>query len=125
MGAKAAHEAQRPPLGCVPDANNRPGACVFSSLLVAYGMVLAFGIAANLQVQKLEAIMNVAAIAGLVVLWAAFWRASRRDATGHLRRDWRRHAVSTAGDQPMTTKKAGSLLTDHWGPASIIGSLSE
>ena len=124
MGAKAA-QAQRPPSECVSDANNKPGAYGVFGLLIAYIVALAFGIVANLPVEKLEAIMNVAAIAGLAILWAVFWNSSRWNVAEHPRRDLRRHTASTTGDLRMTTNKAGSLSTDRWGPGSIIGSLNE
>lgn len=124
MGAIASHKAQRLPFECVSDPKTGPAAYGVFGLVIAYIIVLALAIVANLPVEKFEAIMNVAAIAGFTVLWAAFWRSSRRNAMDHLRHDWRCLTVTAETDPPMT-RKAESPSMERWGPASIIGSLNE
>jgi len=118
MGATASHKAQRLPFEYVPDPKTGPAAYGVVGLVIAYIMVLAFAIVADLSVEKFEAIMNVAAIAGFAILWAAFWN-SNRTASGHPRSD------SHPADLRKTTNKAGSPSMGHWGPPPIIGSLSE
>jgi len=118
VGAIASHKAQRLLFEYVPDPKTGPAVYGVFGLVIAYIMVLAFAIVADLSVEKFEAIMNVAAIAGFAILWAAFWN-SNRTASGHPRRD-PHHA-----DLRKTTNKAGSPSMDHWGPPPIIGSLSE
>ena len=122
MGAIASHKAQRLPIERVSAPKIGLAAYGVISLVIAYIVMLALAIAENLSVEKFEAIMNVTAIAGFVILWGAFWKASRGDASGRACRDPRR-AVSP--DLRETTNKAGSPSMGHWGPPSTIGSLSE
>jgi hypothetical protein len=122
MGAIASQKAQRLPIECVSDPKTGPAAYGVIGLVIAYIIVLALAIAENLSVEKFEAIMNVAAIGGFVILWAAFWKASRGDASGQPRRDTQ---GALSADLRETTKKAGSPSMGHWGPPSTIGSLSE
>jgi hypothetical protein len=105
MGAMASHKAQRLPIECVPDPKTGPAAYGVFGLVIAYMMVLAFAIVANLPVEKFEAIMNVAAIAGFGILWAAFWKSSRRNVSGQPCRDSNR---TLSADLRETTNKAGS-----------------
>ena len=121
MGAIASHKAQRLPFEYVPDPKTGPALYGVFGLVIAYIIMLAFAIVADLSVEKFEAIMNVAAIAGFAILWAAFWN-SNRTASGHPRSDSHR---TLSADLRKTTNKAGSPSMDHWGPPSIIGSLSE
>jgi hypothetical protein len=125
MGAIASHEAQRLSFEHAPNPKRDPGAYGALGLLIAYIVVLRFGIVANLPIEKFEATMNVAAIAGLAVLCAAFWQSSRQNVTdaenNHLRGDLGRSAVSAVDDLRMMSKKAGSPPGERWGPTSIIG----
>jgi hypothetical protein len=121
MGAIASHKAQRPPIACVSDPKTGSAAYGVIGLVIAYIIVLASAIAANLPVEKFEAIMNVAAIAGFAILWAAFWN-SNRTASGHPRRE---PPCALPADLQKTTNKAGSPSMKHWGPPSTIGSLGE
>ena len=122
MGAIASHKAQRLPIEYVSDPKTGLAAYGVIGLVIAYIIMLALAIAENLSVEKFEAIMNVTAIAGFVILWGAFWKLSGGDASGRPRRDPRR-TLST--DLRETTNKAGSPSMGHWGPPSTIGSLSE
>ncbi len=122
MGAIASHKAQGLPIECVSDPKTGSAAYGIIGLVIAYIIMLALAIAENLSVEKFEAIMNVTAIAGFVILWAAFWKSSRGDASGRPCRD-SHHTLSA--DLRETTNKAGSPSMGHWGPPSTIGSLSE
>jgi hypothetical protein len=121
MGAIASHKAQRLPFEYVPDPKTGPALYGVFGLVIAYIIMLAFAIVADLSVEKFEAIMNVAAIAGFAILWAAFWN-SNRTASGHPRNDSR---GTLSANLRKTTNKAGSPSMGHWGPPSIIGSLGE
>jgi hypothetical protein len=121
MGAIASHKAQSLPIECVSDPKTGPAAYGIIGLVVAYIIMLALAIVENLSVEKFEAIMNVTAIAGFVILWGAFWKSSRGDASGRPCRDSRR----TLSADLRETNKAGSPSMGHWGPPSTIGSLSE
>ena len=77
MGAIASHKAQRLPIECVTDPKTGLAAYGVISLVIAYITMLALAIAENLSVEKFEAITNVTAIAGFVILWTAFWTSSR------------------------------------------------
>ena len=114
MGAIASHKAQRLPIECVTDPKTGLAAYGVISLVIAYITMLALAIAENLSVEKFEAITNVTAIAGFVILWTAFWTSSRPDP----------RRVPSA-DLRETANKAGSPSMGHWGPPSTIGSLSE
>ena len=122
MGAIASHKAQRLPIECVSDPKTGPAAYGVIGLVIAYIIMLALAIVENLPVEKFEAIMNVAAIAGFVILWAAFWKSSRGDASERPCRDPR---GALSADLRETANKAGSPSMGHWGPPSTIGSLSE
>jgi hypothetical protein len=122
MSAIATHKAQRLPIECA--SSPKPGLAAYGviGLVITYIIVLALAMVENLSVEKFEAIMNVTAIAGFVILWGAFWKSSRDDASGRLCPDARR--VPSA-DLRETTNKADSPSMGHWGPPSTIGSLSE
>ena len=122
MGAIASHKAQSLPIECVSDPKAGPAAYGVIGLVIAYIIGLALAIVENLSVEKFEEIMNVAAIAGFVILWAAFWKLSRGDASGQPRRDSHR---ALSADLRETTNKAESPSMGNWGPPSTIGSLSE
>ncbi len=121
MGAIASHKAQRLPIECVSAPKIGLAAYGVISLVIAYIIMLALAIAENLSVEKFEAIMNVTAIAGFVILWAAFWTSSRGMRAAALP-DPRR---VLSADLRETANKAGSPSMGHWGPPSTIGSLSE
>ena len=128
--AQSVHKAQTVPFKHAPDPDNEPGAFGVAGLIIAYFMALAVGIIANLSIEKFKSAMNIAAIAGFAVLWAAFWRSSRRigaDAeNGTPYRDLRHHAVSRVSDAgPMMPKPAYLHATERWGPAPTIGFLTE
>ena len=121
MGAIVSHKAQRLPIECVSDPKTGLAYGVIG-LVIAYTIMLALAIAENLSVEKFEAIMNVTAIAGFVILWGAFWKSSRGDVSSQPRRDPR---GAPSADPRETTNKAGSPSMGHWDPPSTIGSLSE
>jgi hypothetical protein len=122
MGAIASHKAHRLPIECA--STPKPGLAAYGviSLVIAYIIVLALAMVENLSVEKFEAIMNVTAIAGFVILWGAFWKSSRDEASVRPCPDARR--VPSA-DLNETANKAGSPSMGHWDPPSTIGSLSE
>ena len=122
MGAIASHKAQGLPIECVSDSKTGPAAYGIIGLVIAYIVMLAMAIVENLSVEKFEAIMNVAAIAGFVILWGAFWKASRGDAS---RRPCRDSLGALSEGLRETTNKAGPPSMGHWGPPSTIGSLCE
>ncbi len=123
MGWIASHDVQRLPFGCGSDPKTEPGAYEAFGLLIAYIMVIAFGIVANCSIEKFEAALNVAAIAGFTFLWAAVCLSSRRKVTAP-DRGLRAPTVSSVNNPPLTTT-AFSHSMDHWGPSPIIGSLNE
>jgi hypothetical protein len=122
MGAIASRKAQSLPIECVSDPKTGPAAYGVIGLVIAYIIGLALAMAENLPVEKFEAIMNVTAIAGFVILWAAFWKLSRGETSGRPCPDPRR---ALSADLRETGNKAGSPSMGHWGPPSTIGSLSE
>ena len=122
MGAIASHKAQSLPIECVSDPKTGPAAYGIIGLVIVYIIMLALAIVENLSVEKFEAIMNVTAIAGFVILCGAFWNSSRGSASVHPRRDSHR---ALSADLRKTANKVGSPSMDHWGPPSTIGSLSE
>ena len=125
MGALACHRAQRVSFKDAPNPLNEPGAFGVFGLLIIYLVVLTVGIFADFSIEKAESAMNVTAIAGVAVLYAAFWHSSLRNGTdaenGASQRDLR-HAISEVNDP---AKQAGSHATDRWGPATTIGFLNE
>ena len=122
MGAIASHKAQSLPIECVSDPKTGAAAYGIIGLVIAYIIMLALAMVENLSIEKFEAIMNVTAIAGFVILWGAFWKASRGDASG---RPCPASHRTRSTDLRETTNKAGSPSMGHWGPPSTIGSLSE
>ena len=122
MGAIASHKAQRLPIESVSAPKIGLAAYGVISLVIAYIVMLALAMVENLSIEKFEAIMHVTAIAGFVILWCAFWKSSRGDATGRPCPNPRR---PQSADLRETTNKAGSPSMGHWGPPSTIGSLSE
>src|SRR5271157_4077247 len=116
MGGIASHRTH------CPNPKREPVACGAFGLLIAYFAVLTIGIVANLPIEKFEATMNVAAIAGLTVLCAVLWQSSRQTVTDE--NDLRRDSGSTVpavDDLRIMSKKAGTSSGEHWGPHSIIG----
>jgi hypothetical protein len=120
MGAIASHKAQRLLFECVSDSKTGPAAYGVLGLVIAYIIVLALAIVADLSVEKFESIMNVAAIAGFAIFWGAFWN-SNRTASSHLALI----GAAPSADLLKTTNKAETPSMNHWGPPSTIGSLSE
>ncbi len=120
MGALASHEAQRLAFQSVPSSESKPGVYGAAGLLIAYFTVLTYGVIENFSVETFEGTMNIAAIAGFVVFYAAFRPSGDRYGTDaeneQLRRDLR-HPVN------QRSKKAGAL--DRWGPHHIIGFLND
>jgi hypothetical protein len=121
MGAIASYKAQTLPIECVSDSKTGPAAYGVIGLVMAYIIVLALAIVANLSVEEFEAIVNVAAIAGFAIFWAAFWNFNRT-ANDHPRHDSHR---ALSADLRKTASKAGSPSMSHWGPPPTIGSISE
>ncbi len=119
MGALASHEAQRLAFHSVPSSEREPGVYGAIGVLIAYFTVLTYGVIANFSVEKFEGTMNIAAIAGFVVFYAAFWPSSRyvADAENEQLRRELRHQVN------QRSKKAGDF--DRWGPRHIIGFLND
>lgn len=122
MGAIASYEAKRLKVQCVPNSKSNLGAYGALGLLSVYATVFAFGVIANFSIEKFEATMNVAAIAGFAGAIFAFWPSDRHAADAEdeqLSRDLRQEANSRAADR--RSKKAGVLPLDQWGPHHIIG----
>ena len=82
MGAIASHKSQRLPIECVSAPKIGLAAYGVISLVIAYIVMLALAIAENLSVEKFEAIMNVTAIAGFVILWHQGDGSARDDEQG-------------------------------------------
>ena len=122
MGAIASHKAQRLPIESVSAPKIGLAAYGVISLVIAYIVMLALAMVENLSIEKFEAIMNVTAIAGFVILWGAFWKLSRGDASERPCPDLRR---TRAKDLRETANKSGSPSMGLWDPPSTIGSLSE
>ncbi len=80
MSAIASHEAERLPFECVQNPKSELGAYrAFGLVIIAYIIVLTFGLVANFSIGTFEATMNIAAIAGFAVLCAAYWQSSREN----------------------------------------------
>ena len=129
MGALACHRALGVSFKYAPGPKNEPGAFGVAGLLIVYLVALTVGIIEDFSIEKFEAAMNSAAIAGFAVLCAAFWRSSLRNGTDAENTppyaDLRHHALSPLGDRDMMPKRAGSHSTDRWGPAPTIGFLND
>ena len=130
MGAIASHEAKRLTVQCVPKSKSNLGVYGALGLLSVYATVFAFGVIANFSIEKFEATMNVAAIAGFAGAIFAFWPSDRHAADAEdeqLPRDLRQEVTLTSGEKEADPrpKKLGVPPLDQWGPRRIIGFLGE
>ncbi len=121
MGAIASREARRRVSECASSPRIGPGIYGAFGLLAAYIVVLTFGLLENPSIEKFEATMNVVAIAGFVIPFAAFWSFDRQhlalnSENEQLRQDLGQNAVATSRDRRVMSN-AGS----RWGPPSVVG----
>jgi hypothetical protein len=101
-----------------------PGVYGTFGLFVAYITVLALGAFAHFPMEKLEAAMNSAVIAGFVVPYAYFRHLRRR----HLKAfhaEYEKLRGCSVDDLREMSKKIGSRFMGQWGTPYTIGFINE